>query len=135
MFEKLQRSGVKRQSTSTSSEQSGSAAKMCKEMENVQKEVAAKNIAQHHDGQRQLHSRGSNSNKEKINMHGEISATKEKEQKLQNASSKQNKSTAVKSQGASKVVNSNDIIQDQRNRKQSKQTRVMKVLWEISQCK
>ena len=56
VFEKLQRSGVKRQSTSTGSEQSGSAAKMCKEMENVQKEVAAKNIAQHHDGQRQLHS-------------------------------------------------------------------------------
>ena len=49
VFAKVQRLGVKRQNTSTGSEKSANAAKLCKEMEHVQKEVATKNIAEHHD--------------------------------------------------------------------------------------
>ena len=49
LFERVQRSGVKRWNTSTDSEHSVSAANMCKEVQHVPKNVACKNIAQHHD--------------------------------------------------------------------------------------
>ena len=49
LFERVQRSGIIGWNTSTDSEHSVNAAKMHKEMQHVQKEVAHKNIAQHHD--------------------------------------------------------------------------------------